>query len=279
MSKLTRLFLIGCLCITAGYPPAAAQSVGEYMGDESQLYAEVKQVNQFFRRFNGEEDTEGNRYYPRDREYRSEKLRKNYLTTLFDNQNVTIPKDRKLQFINEVAADGSPEFLDFHSGKWFAEVRITVNFEGRDQNATLFLSLQEESVGSKWVIEKAYFAPFEALFTADTTNERFLHPMSHELDFMNLNKAFRNREKVVDYTSRQYGPDHLSLMLYEVRKGNMSFKTVRGVDFHFFQLDNWYFKISEFNRSGYNRGWLISDLTRVTTKQAEVLRKLIYYEN
>ncbi|MGB3180344.1 MAG: hypothetical protein WBB45_03075 [Cyclobacteriaceae bacterium] len=279
MRYLPYLFLIGFFCTLAGLQPAGAQVVGEYLGDESQLYAEVKQVNQFFRRFNGEEDTEGNRYYARDREYRSEKLRRNYLTTLFDNQNRNIPKDRKLQFINDVTSGNNAEFLDFHSGKWFAEVRVTVTFEGRDQPATLFLSLQEEKVGSKWVIEKAYFAPFEALFTADTTNERFLHPMSHELDFMNLNKAFRNQEDVVDFTSREYRPDHLSMMLYEVRKGNMRFKTVRGVDFHFFQLNNWYFKISEFNRSGHNRGWLISDLARVSQKQAEALRKMIYYEN
>ena len=52
--------------------------------DESKLYAETKQVNQFFRRFNGEEDEKGERYYPKDKQYRSEKLRRKYIGMLFD---------------------------------------------------------------------------------------------------------------------------------------------------------------------------------------------------
>src|SRR5882672_9189733 len=62
------------------------QLVGE-MDDESKLYAESKQVNQFFRRFNGEEDEKGNRYYPGDKPYHSDKLRKKYLGILFDENN------------------------------------------------------------------------------------------------------------------------------------------------------------------------------------------------
>src|SRR5688572_3573646 len=66
--------------------PACAQIVGD-MEDESRLYAESKQVNQFFRRFNGEEDEKGNRYYPGDKQHRSDKLRRQYLRVLFDESN------------------------------------------------------------------------------------------------------------------------------------------------------------------------------------------------
>jgi len=52
------------------------------MDDESRLYAESKQVNQFFRRFNGEEDEKGKRFYPGDKLFRTAKLRKKYLGIL-----------------------------------------------------------------------------------------------------------------------------------------------------------------------------------------------------
>jgi hypothetical protein len=83
-----RLFLVAWLVFASC--ALHAQIVGE-MDDESKLYAQSKQVNQFFRRFNGEEDEKGNRYYPRDKQYRSNKLRKKYLSVLFDEDNKGIP--------------------------------------------------------------------------------------------------------------------------------------------------------------------------------------------
>ena len=53
--------------------------MGEYLGDESALYAETKQVNQFFRRFNCEEALDGKRFYPKDSLYHNLSLRKQYL--------------------------------------------------------------------------------------------------------------------------------------------------------------------------------------------------------
>src|SRR5258708_32703510 len=78
-----------------------AQLVGE-LEDESRLYAESKQVNQFFRRFNGEEDEKGNRYYPGDKHYRSVKLRKKYLSILFDESNSGLSRSIKREFAENI---------------------------------------------------------------------------------------------------------------------------------------------------------------------------------
>lgn len=256
------------------------QGIGEYLGDESVLYAETKQVNQFFRRFNGEEDEEGNRYYQGDERYRDVKLRQKYLSMLFDNQNPSLSNKLKSEFVQEVTSKSDPVTLDFHGGEWFAEVNAKFTYKGREENAILFLKLQEEKVGSKWILTRAYFAPFAKLFSSDTTGGvEFLHPMSHELDFMNLRKVFQdNKEKVDQFTARGYQPDFLSILLYEIKNSNLRFKTVMNVKFHFFQVDGWYFQLSRFNRPGYNRGWLISDLVEVNPEERELLTKYIYYE-
>ena len=144
----------------------------------------------------------------------------------------------------------------------------------------LFLRLQEEQVGSKWVIFKAYFSPLAVYYAIDTADKnKFIHPMSHELDFMNLKKIFEDKDIAAAYTNRDFTPDYLSLILYEIKKGNLSFSAVNKVKFHFFQLNNWYFELTEFNRSGANTGWLISDLVKVNAQQKDQLRKFIYYEN
>jgi hypothetical protein len=259
---------------------SGAQGIGEYLGDESVLYAETKQVNQFFRRFNGEEDEEGNRYYQGDKRFQDIQLRQKYLNMLFDNQNPGLSNKLKTEFVQDVTSKSDPVMLDFHGGEWFAEVNAKFTYKGREENAILFLKLQEEKVGSKWILTRAYFAPFAKLFSSDTTGGvEFLHPMSHELDFMNLRKVFQeNKEKVDQFTARGYQPDFLSIMLYEIKNSNLRFKTVVNVKFHFFQVDGWYFQLSKYNRPGYNRGWLMSDLVKVTPKERELLTKYIYYE-
>jgi len=121
---------------------------------------------------------------------------------------------------------------------------------------------------------------FKPYFDRDTVKVgKFLHPLSHELDFMNLRKAFAKQDSISQYTSKKFVPDHLSVFLYEVKKGNLKFKTVQEVKFHFFQVNGWYFELSQFNRPGYNTGWLISNLVQVKNdSEKNLLKKYVYYE-
>ena len=259
--------------------PLQAQLLDEE--DESRLYAETKQVNQFFRRFNGEEDEKGERYYPKDKLYRSEKLRRKYIGILFDANNGGISPDLKTLFVKDVLIKTAPVILDFHGGNWFSEVHTTFTMNGKSEPVTLFMELEKDHLGTKWVISKVYAQMFESYFKRDTTKVgKFLHPLSHELDFMNLRKAFNYTDSISQFTVKRFVPDHLSVFLYEVKKGNLKFKTVEEVKFHFLQINGWYFEIAEFNRSGYNTGWLISNLVKVNNEsEKNLLRKYLYYES
>lgn len=248
--------------------------------DETKLYAETKQVNQFFRRFNGEESEKGDRYYPRDRQYRSAKLRKKYLEILFDNSNTAMSQDLKVQFAKDVLEKPETNVLDFHGGNWFSEVQAYFTMNGKRELITLFLQLEKSHLGSKWVINKVHAAMFDPYFQRDTVRVgRFLHPMSHELDYMNLRKAFQHTDSISQFADRKFKPDHLSVFLYEVNRGNLKFVSVENVKFHFFQIKGWYFSIDHFNRGGYNNGWLISGLAKVNSEvDLQALRKYLYYE-
>ena len=250
------------------------------MDDESRLYAESKQVNQFFRRFNGEEDEKGKRYYPGDKLFRTAKLRKKYLGILFDESNSGISSMLKTQFVKEVLDKPESSILDFHGAGWFSEVHTTFIVDGKAQPVILFMELEKDHLGTKWVINKVHADIFEPYFLRDTTKiGRFLHPMSHELDFMNLRKALANSDSVSQFTVKRFVPDHLSLFLYEIKKGNMRFQSVNEVKFHFFQINGWYFELSEFNRPGYNTGWLMSGLVKLNNDtEKDLIRKHLYYD-
>ena len=258
---------------------AQAQVINE-MEDESRLYAQSKQVNQFFRRFNGEEDEKGNRYYAGDKLYRSEKLRRQYLRMLFDESNSDISSSLKTEFVKNIIDKPQSSILNFHGGNWFAELQTTFTMNGKNQSVVLFMELEKHRQGTRWVIQKVHADMFQPYFKKDTVRVgKFLHPMSHELDFMNLKKAFDNKDSINQFIVKRFLPDHLSLFLYEVKKGNLKFRNVDDVKFHFFQVDGWYFGISEFNRPGYNTGWLISNLVKLNNpSDKDLLRKFLYYE-
>jgi hypothetical protein len=259
-----------------------AQSLGDFSEDESKLYAETKQVNQFIRRFNAEEDVTGDRLYSEDNDYRSRKLRKKYLPILFNLSDDILTEDLKNKFIDMVMDKDNPVYLNFHGGGFFAELKTIFLYQGKEQPVVLYLALQEEKVGSKWVITDIYFQPFKSMLahpdTSKYNDSKFIHPLSHELGFMNLFRVFNNKDSLELYLEKGFEPDYLSIFLYEVKNNRMKFQTVSSLKFHFFQIDGWYFELSYFNREGYNTGWLISNLMEINEKDKQLLMNYIYHD-
>ena len=251
-----------------------AQTYNSLPVDESVFYAQTKQVNQFFRRFNGEEDVKGNKIYSGDSTVRDPKLRKKYIPILFDNNNSGISRDMKELFINQVLNKKSPAYLNFHGNNWFAEVSATFTYNKVKANVILYLKLVEQNQGYKWIFSNVYFDEFTKYFKhlGDTTNIKlFLHPLSHEIDFMNMNKVFRDQENIDYYLESRYVPDHLAMFVTEVKRGNLKFESVNSVKFHFFQIPNWYFEVTYFNRNEANSGWLISNLLWISQNEKNEL--------
>ena len=266
--KLLPLFLLTTM-ISFG-------QIQTFTGDESMLYAQTKQVNQFFRRFNGEEDVTGKRLYKTNSKYRDTKLRRKYLNILFDLSSPLIPDDTKEVFIMEVNNKKKPVFLDFHANSWFAEVSSVFTYKGQDINMILYFKLEQEREGYKWVLSNVHCSVFERYFNhvgATNSGDHFLHPMSHELDFMNLRKMFKDPKSIGFYLEKDYRPDQMALFLKEFKEGNLKFVSSSQVKFHFFQIPHWYFEVTYFNRNQNNSGWLISNLVRVNEKEKkEIIR-------
>lgn len=283
-SKLMRFHLvISVIFITwslkvTGQQTDVLRRQSDYSGDERAFYAETKQVSQFFRRFNAEEDQMGVRLSPKDSNYRSRQLRRLYIQRLFDQES-NIPVLLKDAFINDMTHRDKQKFLDFHGGDWFAEALVNFQRGNNQVVVTLFMKLVKENLGSKWVIEDVYYSPYQDLYKRDEkSSSRFLHPLSHELDFMNLDKVFSSGIHMADYFTQDYQVDRLSIFLYELRSRVLKFKYVSKLKLHFFQIDGWYIELTEFNRPGMNRGWLISNLIKLEDGEDEKLKDFIYHE-
>lgn len=272
--KLVFAILIASISVVSG------QGIGSpgTIKDDGRFAASTKQVNQFFRRFNAEESVEGTvRFYPGDSLYHNVPLRKGFIQILFDNQTSSINHELKTEFINSVLSPVYPQYINFHQEGWIAEIEAEFTFKGKRESTTLILKLQPERMGYEWVIDAVIFPPFKNLFNKPVGEKKdFLHPLSHELDFMNLRRAFQDSNLPEAFTETSFKPDYLTLFLYEMKQNNIRFETVKDVKFHFFQIDGWYFEVNQFNRPGFNTGWLISNLVKLNIGDKETILKYIY---
>jgi hypothetical protein len=270
--------LVFALLLSFTAVPVSAQNIGNVQMDEANLYAMTKQMGQFIRRFNYEEDQFGYQINPKDPSYRSTEKRRQSLAILFDQQTYGNQPDLQKFFIEDVTANDST-FMTFLGGRWYSEVSATFKYKGEPVNIIMIFGVEKEGLGSKWVLNNIYFTEYKKLFpTGDITEKEkhFLHPMSHELDFMNIYKIFKEPEVIEYYASKSFEPDYLTLFFYEVKRGNLVFQNVDTVKFHVFQIKDWYFEVSWFNRSGSNAGWLISNLIYTPEKEKKDLLK--FYE-
>jgi hypothetical protein len=272
--KLVFAILIASISVVSG------QGIGSpgTIKDDGRFAASTKQVNQFFRRFNAEESVDGTvRLYPGDPDYHNVLLRQGFIQILFDNQTSSISKELKDSFTKTVLSPVYPQYINFHQEGWIAEVEAEFTFKGKRESTTLILKLQPERMGYEWVIDAVIFPPFKNIFNKPVGAEKdFLHPLSHELDFMNLRKAFQDSNLPEAFTETSFKPDYLTLFLYELKQNNIRFETVKDVKFHFFQIDGWYFEVNQFNRPGFNTGWLISNLVKLNIGDKETILKYIY---
>ena len=275
--RKTFLIIALFIAIITNVPGQGIGSPGT-IKDDGRFAASTKQLNQFFRRFNGEESVDGTvRFYPADSLYRNLALRKGFISILFDNQTSSISSNLKNQFSQNVLSEIYPQYLVFHQPGWYAEVETDFFFKGKREKVTLIMKIQAEGLGYEWVIDKVIFQPFKSLFNKPVGDQKdFLHPLSHELGFMNMRRAFQESKAPESYTPNTYQPDYLAIFLYEMKQNNLRFETVTGLKFHFFQIEGWYFEVSQFNRPGFNTGWLISNLVRLAPGDKETILKFIY---
>lgn len=265
--------------ITVGSVNAQTYSIiGDAEADERALYTMTKQMSQFMSRFNYEEDQYGEKIHPDSSDYRNKDKRKTALPLLFDMENQRTNGSLRDFFIEDLTQDDS-KYFEFLGGEWYSEVSATFKWKGKTVDISMIFAIEKENLGSKWVLTNVFFSEFNKLFPKGDIAEQqkhFLHPMSHELDFMNIYKIFKTPECIEYYASESYSTDYLSIFFYEIKQGNLVFEKINGEKFHVFQIDNWYFEVSWFNRSGYNTGWLISNLIYLKDEEKNELIK--YYQ-
>lgn len=223
--------------------------------------AQVKSVDEFIARFNGEETKPG---------IASDSFRRDNLLALFDfnmphkGLNKAEFKSSLTEFVRSVMSWNGK--LSVASKGIVADAYCSIKYKSKTYHISLLLQREKtESGNQRWAIMNVKGLESLGLFN----NKRAtLSPVDHETHFMSLQDYFQsNRNLVSSLRSKDKDIDQLSFFFGMVVSKGIDFDKVDELKFYFFDVPNYVFRIEEIGRKGTNSGWLITDYVKVIDSQ------------
>jgi hypothetical protein len=236
-------------------------------GKKLEFEKQVKQLDQFFERFNGTKDSE---------KVKTDRLseRRHALISLLNFEDSTLFNNETERFISHVLQDSNNVNIDYNDNDWYAKVNCAIKYKNKLHNIILTLKKEgNNKVGFKWVI-MGVNAPFINLQPSKPDTSKFIGPMNHELDFMELHNVFNDYYNISLYAYNNFNPDVLSVFFFLIRSKEIHYIKVNSIQYQFLQIKNWFFTVDYFNRPSTNSGWLISSVSKMNDTE-----KMKYKQN
>jgi hypothetical protein len=259
-----------CILLTILFPTVArAQtintfSLAETTTDGTFLY-EVKLIDEFLERFNDDPNSyirrESNRLLGTDSIFN----RRRMLHSLF-NKDQSWGTD-SFRFIQQVLDGAMPQYISFTDTNWYAVANCVFTVKGKNVAVPVVLHISTQGNGAKWMIagigaSELYKMPCKTVHAFRPTGKPdFIPSSSHGTNFVYLQHVFSRAGNAANY----FEPNVLQWertrhLLGLVAEGQATFKYVKGIEYHFYNVDGWIFTVSSFKRKVANSGWLISHL-------------------
>lgn len=226
----------------------------------------VKSMDEFMKRFNGEEAYPG-------LDVEDESFRKLNLFSLLDHNMQQNLKSQAQSFVNDIIASATK--LNYADTLWYAEAKCDITYKGVSKNITLFLRTERiKDNRFRWVFCGADGINGNLI---DVKSKSAISPVEHEIHFMELQSIFKHdRQHVFGYRQNDYKVDQLSVFLALVYAGQINFVSVSETKFHFFNVPDYRFVVEEIGRRGSNAGWLITSFEKLPqSKKHLFINKLI----
>ena len=224
----------------------------------SDFHAQVKSLDEFKARFNGEESKPGLE--------EADNPRLDNLLSLFDfdiekgNHGTKEFQNKMNGFIAEVLENDNK--FNIHDSGLFAVCTCRMLYEGKEKNINIILRSESiDSLRYRWTIVGVTGLDRTGIIKTDKLYS--IDPTQHEIHFLGLHDFFNaNPKHAFGYRSNYSKIDNLSVFLTLVSTGALKFDVVENQVYYYFDIPGYIFTIEEFNRNGNNIGWLISSLTK-----------------
>ncbi len=182
----------------------------------TQFAKQINSIDDFFERFNFEKEAPFRKFL--DKENSNIRYnRKDFLATVFNLNSTKLSPNYVEQFIKQVTDTIKTVYLNYNDHHWYAEITCKVNVLSKIKELKLVLMVEgAANKGYSWNVVAADAAFLKFKNTADdsliaaklkenkgpkvTSNKKFfLTPVSHGIDFTNLENIFINKQNIDDY--------------------------------------------------------------------------------
>jgi len=249
---------------------------------EKHFIYEVKQIDEFFERFNNDTGSFIRKAY-KNYHVKYTIGRPKLIKSLFNYETKTWDQAVINDFVKEVTLPQNPDKLNFQAEGWFAEARCKFQYNGAVIDIPIILRIiTDNRKRSKWMIAAVKSAALKTGATEAPVEEnrntlKFINPASHASNFIELAKAFGDKENLADYFEAGFFKRNNALAFYDaVLNSRVKFLYVKDITYHFLQAGKWIFTVDYFPRETLNAGWLINSIKKASEEdKKEYLRNLL----
>ena len=238
---------------------------------EKHFVYEVKEIDEFFERFNDERNSFIRGVY-QAHHAKFNIPRQRLIRSLFNYENMS--KDSVLinKFVSNVTSKKKPMYLNYYGDDWYAELTCEFKYNTASILIPVIMKIElAQNKGSKWMIVavgssalKSKIVETEMAQSKVKTN--IISPTSHGTNFVSLKRAFDDKENLSGYFEGAYLKRSNMLEFYNaILNQEIDFLNVIKIKYHFLLAGRWIFTVEQFVREDLNSGWLINHLEEVSS--------------
>ncbi|HEX9508974.1 MAG TPA: hypothetical protein VF939_00730 [Puia sp.] len=251
---------------------------------ERHFVYEVKQIDEFFERFNDEPNSFIRREY--DSYHTKFNLtREQLVRSLFNYESHTWDSTLINKFVGTVTNANKPLLLDFYGNGWFAEANCKFEYNATVIEIPIILRIEADAnKRAKWMVaaikHNSIRQEVQVTLAADGMKKnKFINPASHASGFIELARAFEDKAHLSDYFEEGFFKRVNSIGFYNaLLKNQIRFIAVKDIKYHYLQVDQWIFTVENFQRKALNSGWLINQLKSTTESEKKLYIKNLLEE-
>jgi hypothetical protein len=253
--------------------------------EDKHFIYEVKQIDEFFERFNDAPNSFLRGIY-RAHHIKFNIDRQRLIRSLFNDENKSLDSVMISQFVSDVTRKKKPVYLNFYGGNWYADLRCKFRYNASTIVIPVIMKIEmAPNKGSKWMIVAVGSSSLKSRIPVtemaqSKIKSKIISPTSHGTNFVSLKRAFDDKENLSSYFETSYFKRSHMLEFYNaVLNREIEFQDVVKIKYHFLVAEKWIFTVENFNRESLNSGWLINDMQKVSSLEAENYRNRLLNGN
>jgi len=275
-SAYLRLLLTG-LCLLGITVQIHSQVFENDAGHREKLFIyKVKQIDEFFERFNDDTASFIRRLY-QTRGVTFKIDRPALIKSLFNYETRSWPNGAIDSFTKKAMGTST---VTYCGDDWFAEVVCQFEYNNSTVEIPVILRTDTDPYKrSKWMITGVRQTLFRSavaspVYTKTGGPLKFISPASHGNDFIELIKVFGDKQNLSAYFDQSFFQKNNATGFYNaVLKNQLKFLSVKEIRYHFLQVNNYIFTVQYFERNSLNAGWLINSLITASAADKQRFRK------